>query len=126
MSVKNKYQPVLQLGEQLGVQDGDVKEENGVLSIKGRTKTQYEKDLLWDKIKKIGGEKPTDIKADIRVDDASVYHRHVVRSGESLSKIAKHYYGDPMKYKQIFSANTNILNNPDVIYPDQVLVIPNE
>lgn len=126
MSVKNKYQPVLQLGEQLGVQDGDVKEENGVLSIKGRTKTQYEKDLLWDKIKEIGGEKPTDIKADIRVDDASVYHRHVVRSGESLSKIAKHYYGDPMKYKQIFSANTNILNNPDVIYPDQVLVIPNE
>lgn len=126
MSVKNKYQPVLQLGEQLGVQDGDVKEENGVLSIKGRTKTQYEKDLLWDKIKKIGGEKPTDIKADIRVDDASVYHRHVVKSGESLSKIAKHYYGDPMKYKQIFSANTNILNNPDVIYPDQVLVIPNE
>lgn len=126
MSVKNKYQPVLQLGEQLGVQDGDVKEENGVLSIKGRTKTQYEKDLLWDKIKEIGGQKPTDIKADIRVDDASVYHRHVVRSGESLSKIAKHYYGDPMKYKKIFSANTNILNNPDVIYPDQVLVIPNE
>lgn len=126
MSVKNKYQPVLQLGEQLGVQDGDVKEENGVLSIKGRTKTQYEKDLLWDKIKEIGGQKPTDIKADIRVDDASVYHRHVVKSGESLSKIAKHYYGDPMKYKQIFSANTNILNNPDVIYPDQVLVIPNE
>lgn len=126
MSVKNKYQPVLQLGEQLGVQDGDVKEENGVLSIKGRTKTQYEKDLLWDKIKEIGGQKPADIKADIRVDDTSVYHRHVVRSGESLSKIAKHYYGDPMKYKQIFSANTNILNNPDVIYPDQVLVIPNE
>lgn len=126
MSVKSKYQPVLQLGEQLGVQDGDVKEENGVLSIKGRTKTQYEKDLLWDKIKQIGGQKPTDIKADIRVDDASVYHRHVVKSGESLSKIAKHYYGDPMKYKQIFSANTNILNNPDVIYPDQVLVIPNE
>jgi len=91
-----------------------------------RAGPKYEKDLLWDKIKKIGGEKPTDIKADIRVDDASVYHRHVVKSGESLSKIAKHYYGDPMKYKQIFSANTNILNNPDVIYPDQVLVIPNE
>lgn len=126
MSVKNKYQPVLQLGEQLGVKDGDVKEENGVLSIKGIAKTQYEKDLLWDKIKQIGGQKPSDIKADIKVEDDSVYHRHVVKSGESLSKIAKHYYGDPMKYKQIFSANTNILNNPDVIYPDQVLVIPKE
>lgn len=126
MSVKNKYQPVLQLGEQLGVKDGDVKEENGVLSIKGLARTQYEKDLLWDKIKQIGGQKPSDIKADIKVEDDSVYHRHVVKSGESLSKIAKHYYGDAMKYKQIFSANTNILNNPDVIYPDQVLVIPKD
>jgi nucleoid-associated protein YgaU len=126
MSVKAKYQPVLQLGEQLGVQEGDVKEENGILSIKGRTRTPYEKDLLWDKIKEIGGQKPTDIKANISVEDDSVYHRHVVKSGESLSKIAKHYYGDAMMYKHIFSANTNILNNPDIIYPDQVLVIPKE
>jgi nucleoid-associated protein YgaU len=125
MSVKAKYQPVLNLGEQLGVQDGDVQEENGILKIKGRTKTPYEKDIIWDKINEIGGQEPSDIKADIKVEDDSVYHRHVVRSGDSLSKIAKHYYGDPMKYKQIFSANTNILNNPDVIYPDQVLVIPN-
>lgn len=124
MSVKAKYQPVLELGEQLGVQDGEVREEDGVLKIKGQTQTQYEKDLLWDKIKEIGGEKPSDLKANITVADESVYHRHVVKSGESLSKIAKHYYGDPMKYKQIFQANTTILNNPDVIYPEQVLVIP--
>lgn len=125
MSVKSKYQAVLTLGEQLGVQDGNVTEESGILKVKGRTKTQYEKNLLWDKIKEIGGENPSDIKANITVDDTSVYHRHVVKSGESLSKIAKHYYGDPMKYKKIFTANSNILNNPDVIYPDQVLVIPN-
>jgi len=125
MSVKEKYRAVLNLGEQLSVQDGDVKEENGVLKIKGRTRTLYEKDLLWDKIKEIGGPKPSDIKANITVEDESVYHRHVVRSGESLSRIAKHYYGDPMKYKILFSANRDILNNPDIIYPDQVLVIPN-
>ena len=124
MSVKSKYQPVLDLGQQLGVKDGDVNEEDGVLKIKGTTRTQYEKNLLWDKIKEIGGENPGDIKANIKVEDASVYHRHVVKSGESLSKIAKHYYGDPMKYKQIFEANRNILNNPDIIHPDQVLVIP--
>ena len=124
MSVKAKYQPVLTLGEQLGVKDGDVWEENGILKVKGKTKTPYEKDILWDKIKEIGGQSPSDIKANITVEDESVYHRHVVKSGESLSKIAKHYYGDPMKYKQIFAANTNILNNPDIIYPDQVLVIP--
>ena len=125
MSVKQKYQPVLDLGEQLGVRDGDVREEGGVLKIKGMARTQYEKNLIWDKIKAIGGESPADIKANITVEDDSVYHRHIVQRGESLSKIAKHYYGDPMKYKQIFEANTNILSNPDLIHPDQVLVIPN-
>lgn len=125
MSVKAKYQPVLDLGEQLGIKDGNVTVEGDTLKVKGMAKTQYEKNILWDKIKEIGGEKPSDIKANITVEDDSVYHRHTVMSGESLSKIAKHYYGDPMKYKQIFEANTNILKNPDLIHPDQVLVIPN-
>lgn len=124
MSVKAKYQPVLDLGEQLGIKDGSVREEDGVLKVKGQATTQYEKDLLWDKIKAIGGERPSDILANITVEDDSVYHRHVVQSGESLSKIAKHYYGDAMKYNKIFQANTNILSNPDLIHPDQVLVIP--
>jgi len=124
MSAKDKYEAVLTLGEQLGIEDGKVSVEDGILKIKGQAKTAYEKDLLWDKIKAIGGDHPNDIKANISVADESVYHRHVVKSGESLSKIAKHYYGDPMKYKQIFSANTNILKNPDMIHPDQVLVIP--
>lgn len=125
MSVKAKYQSVLDLGQNLGIKDGDVSEEGGVLKIKGQAATPYEKDLMWDKIKQVGGESPSDIKASITVSDDSVYHRHTVKSGESLSKIAKHYYGDAMKYTKIFDANTNILSNPDVIHPDQVLVIPN-
>lgn len=125
MSIKSKYQSVLNLGEELGIKNGDVTEEGGILKVKGEAKTPYEKNILWDKIKEIGGEHPTDIKANITVADASVYHRHTVKSGESLSKIAKHYYKDPMKYQQIFNANTGILKNPDVIHPDQILVIPN-
>ncbi|MDX1332232.1 MAG: LysM peptidoglycan-binding domain-containing protein [Robiginitalea sp.] len=125
MSVKDKYQPVLDLGEKLEVKDGKVSVEDGTLKIKGTVKTQYEKDILWDKIKEIGGQKPDDILANIIVDDTSVYHRHEVRSGESLSKIAKYYYGDAMKYPKIFDANRNILDNPDMIHPGQVLVIPN-
>ena len=125
MTTKAKYQKVLDLGEKLNVKNGDVQEENGILKIKGTTKTQYEKNILWDLIKEIGGEQPTDIKADIRVEDTSVYHRHVVKSGETLGKIAKHYYGDPMKYQAIFKANTDILKNPDLIHPGQELIIPN-
>ncbi|GAA0721903.1 LysM peptidoglycan-binding domain-containing protein [Aquimarina litoralis] len=123
--VKAKYQDVLDLGQELNIQNGDVTEENGVLKVKGTANTQYEKNQLWDKIKEIGGEAPSDIEADIDVADNSVYHRHTVKSGESLSKIAKHYYKDPMKYKEIFEANTHILKNPDVIHPDQELIIPN-
>lgn len=125
MAVKTKYQSVLDLGEKLNIQNGDVSEENGVLKVKGQAHTQYEKNLLWDEIKKIGGENPSDIKANITVADESIYAKHTVKSGESLSKIAKHYYGDPMKYQAIFEANTDQLKNPDVIHPDQELVIPN-
>tara|TARA_R110000850_G_C9996309_1_gene468322 strand:+ start:52711 stop:53088 length:378 start_codon:yes stop_codon:yes gene_type:complete len=122
---KAKYQSVLDLGEKLNVQDGDVKEENGILHISGNTKTQHEKNLLWDEIKRIGGEQPSDIKADIKVTDNSVFAYHTVQSGDSLSKISKYYYGDPNKYNSIFQANTDQLKNPDLIHPGQVLKIPN-
>jgi nucleoid-associated protein YgaU len=125
MTMKAKYQPVLDLGESLNIQNGDVKEEDGVLKVKGTAKTPYEKNLLWDKIKEIGGENPSDIKANISVADESVYHRHVVKSGETLGKIAKHYYDNASKYQNIFKANSDILKNPDLIHPGQELIIPN-
>lgn len=125
MTMKAKYQSVLDLGESLNIKDGSVTEENGVLKVKGTANTQYEKNLLWDKIKEVGGTSPSDIMANITVADESVYHRHTVASGETLGKIAKHYYGDAMKYKEIFAANTDILKNPDLIHPDQELIIPN-
>ena len=125
MTAKEKYQDLLDLGQELNIQNGDVKEEDGVLKVWGTTKTSYEKNILWDKIKEIGGENPTDIMADIKIADESIYHRHTVKSGETLGKIAKHYYGNAMKYKDIFKANSDILKNPDLIYPDQELIIPN-
>lgn len=123
--VKAKYQPVLDLGEKLNIQNGDIKEENGVLKIQGTAKTPYEKNIIWDKIKEIGGESPTDIKANITVADDSVYARHTVKSGETLGKIAIQYYGKASKYQDIFKANSDILKNPDLIHPGQELIIPN-
>ena len=123
--VREKYQSVLDLGESLNIKDGDVKVEDGKLKIWGTAKAQYEKDLLWDSIKAAGGDSPADIMADIKVADDSVYHRHTVKSGETLGKIAKQYYGNPAKYQAIFEANSDILKNPDLIHPDQELIIPN-
>ena len=51
---------------------------------------------------------------------------HTVVSGDTLSKIAKTHYGDPMKYPVIFEANRPMLSDPDKIYPGQVLRIPAE
>lgn len=49
---------------------------------------------------------------------------HEVKKGDTLSLIAKEYYGDMMKYPIIFEANKPMLTHPDKIYPGQVLRIP--
>ena len=54
--------------------------------------------------------------------DAAQYH-DVVR-GDTLSAIAKKYYGNANKYPAIFEANRPMLSHPDKIYPGQKLRIP--
>lgn len=50
--------------------------------------------------------------------------QYTVKRGDSLSRIAKHIYGDASRWKQIYEANKDRIKNPDLIYPDQVLEIP--
>lgn len=125
MSVQDKYRSVLNLGEELGVKDGSVQEVDGRLEIRGTAKNQYHKNLLWDKIKEVGGDNPSDVMADIQVEQTDHFAQHTVKSGDTLGKIAKKYYGEAGMYKRIFNANTDILTNPDVIHPGQELTIPN-
>lgn len=47
-----------------------------------------------------------------------------VKKGDSLSKIAEHFYGDPMLYTKIFEANQDIIKDPNLIHPGQKLRIP--
>ncbi len=49
---------------------------------------------------------------------------HEVVSGDTLSSIAKKYYGSAGEYMKIFNANRDILNDPDKIRPGQKLRIP--
>lgn len=49
---------------------------------------------------------------------------YTVKPGDTLSKIAKHFYGDARKYSIIFEANRDILKDPNVIHPGQKLRIP--
>ena len=54
--------------------------------------------------------------------DSAQYHE--VKKGDTLWKIAEHYYGDGSLYKKIFEANGNILKDPNVIKVGQKLRIP--
>ena len=47
-----------------------------------------------------------------------------MREGETLSGIAQAFYGDPSLFPRIFEANRNLLEDPDLIFPGQVLRIP--
>lgn len=49
---------------------------------------------------------------------------YTVKSGDTLSKIAREHYGDAGKYPLIFEANRPMLKDPDKIYPGQTLRIP--
>lgn len=49
---------------------------------------------------------------------------YIVKSGDSLSKIARQFYGDANKWKRIHAANKDKIPNPDLIHPGLQLTIP--
>jgi len=49
---------------------------------------------------------------------------YTVKSGDSLSRIAKHLYGDADKWHAIYEANKDRIKNPDLIHPGDVLTLP--
>ena len=49
---------------------------------------------------------------------------YVVVRGDSLSKIAKTFYGNANSWKRIFEANRDVIHNPDLIQPGWKLRIP--
>ncbi|HSI89788.1 MAG TPA: LysM peptidoglycan-binding domain-containing protein [Adhaeribacter sp.] len=56
--------------------------------------------------------------------DATGMDTYTVKSGDSLSKIAKNFYGDAQKWPKIHEANKDQISNPDLIQPGWVLKIP--
>ena len=49
---------------------------------------------------------------------------YTVTDGDSLSKIAKRVYGNANKWRVIYEANREVIRNPDLVYPGQVLSLP--
>ncbi len=58
------------------------------------------------------------------IEPVSGQRSHVVAKGDTLFSLARQYYQDERRWKDIYAANGGQINNPDVIYVGQVLVIP--
>jgi nucleoid-associated protein YgaU len=58
------------------------------------------------------------------IDPYHGFAQHTVTSGQTLSTIAQQFYGDKNLWPRIFEANHNQISNPNVIFPGQVLRIP--
>lgn len=56
--------------------------------------------------------------------DARAGRTYTIAKGDSLSKIAKQFYGDARQWRKIYEANKDSIKNPDLIRPGQVFKIP--
>jgi len=124
MGLREKYAYAISTAK--GKFDGSAQEKDGKLHFVGSVKTEEEKNELWNAIKTIPDWK-TDIVADIKVAGgpaAAPARTHTVKSGDTLSKIAKEHLGDGNAYMKIFEANRDQLKDPDLIKPGQVLKLP--
>ncbi|HUF35256.1 MAG TPA: LysM peptidoglycan-binding domain-containing protein [Gemmatimonadales bacterium] len=57
--------------------------------------------------------------------EAAAEQQYTVVKGDSLSKIAKRFYGDAQQWRKIYEANRDQIKNPDLIQPGQTFRIPN-
>jgi len=113
----------LGLGEELG-SDFKIVVDGGKVKIVGKVPDQATKERIILAAGNVGGisEVEDGMKARKGANKEAVFY--TVKSGDSLSKIAKKMLGNAMKYPDIFEANTPMLTHPDKIYPGQVLRIP--
>lgn len=128
MTLRDKYNHAIQTAKGLRM-EGAAEERGGKLHFKGTVKNQDEMNRIWDAIKTVPDWK-SDIIGDIKVvpgaaaATAASARTYTVKSGDTLSKIAKEHLGDANSYNLIFEANKDQLTDPDKIKPGQVLKIP--
>lgn len=135
-TLKNKYQSVLTTADQQHIQFENFHVQDDKLYIKGVAPSEDAKNKFWDQIKLVSPNMD-DITADLRVDESRAQgatvgggggggETYTVKSGDTLSKISKQYYGDAGEYMRIFYANRDKLKDPNMIQVGQQLNIPKE
>ncbi len=110
-------------GLNIPVTDLSIQLDNDTVTVGGTVGTQADKEKIVLALGNVDGIAVVDdqLVTEVQEPESSFYE---VKSGDTLSKIAKAYYGDPMKYPVIFEANKPMLKDPNKIYPGQQLRIP--
>jgi nucleoid-associated protein YgaU len=132
MTLRDKYNHAIQTAKGFRM-DGSAEERDGKLYFRGKVKNQEEADSIWDAIKTVPDWR-NDVVAQFEVAGGgsgggasaagTSAQSYTVKSGDTLSKIAKEHLGDANAYMAIFEANRDQLTDPDKIKPGQVLKIP--
>lgn len=124
--LKVKYGSVLNSINQLGVRLTHAHIQDNKLYVEGACGSEAIKNKIWDQVKLVD---PTfsDLTLNLSIDPslAPKQQTYTVAAGDSLSKIAKQFYGNANEYMKIFEANKDKLTDPNAIKVGQQLVIPN-
>jgi nucleoid-associated protein YgaU len=129
--LKQKYASALNLIGQSGVRLTHVHIQDNKLYIEGAAGTEAIKNRIWDQVKLVDPSL-SDITLNLSVDPSlapaapppSQPKTYTVAAGDSLSKIAKQFYGNANQYNKIFEANRDVLSDPNMVKIGQTLVIP--
>ena len=113
----------------VSLEDYTVKEDASdaldvTVSIKLKQYREYKTKIVNIQAGK-NGESEVQVTENRETKNAPETDSYTVKSGDTLWSIAKTYYGDGSKWKLIAEANSQI-NDPDLIYPGQIFVIPKE
>ena len=110
-----------------GVQLHNLHLQGDKLFIKASVASEDLKNDIWNAIKSVNPN-CDDVTVEIDINPALTpapsAQSYTVQPGDTLSKIAKHYYGDANAYMKIFEANTDQLDDPNKIQVGQELKIP--
>ncbi len=111
-----------------GIKNLDVKFDDGTVTLCGDCDSQAQREqaiLMAGNVQGVTGVLANELKAPEPPEKQAKVEFYEIKSGDSLSLIAKRYYGDPMAYKRIYEANKEVIgDNPDKIYPGQQIRIP--
>lgn len=94
------------------------------VTVKGEVASQEEKEKILLAVGNIAGVGSVDDQITVSGPIIAIARFVTVKSGDTLSAIAKIEYGNANLYNKIFEANKPLLSHPDKIYPGQVLRIP--